>query len=351
MRLRTVAISLAGLVAASVPALADAVSDFYSGPGKQVRMIIRSGVGGGYDQYSRLMARHIGKHIPGNPQILPVNMPGGGGIVAANYVAKVAPRDGTILTMVSQGLTVDQALGLNPSFQADLREFHWIGNMSNSSQTLAVWHTSQTKTLEDAKRRETLIGSTGAGSISTQLPVIFNNMLGTKFKIIAGYADGKDVDLAMERGEVEGRGANPWVSYQSQSPRFISDKLIIPLVQVGLVRDLPNVPMLNELARRPEDQPVLDFMSKAAAVGRPIATTPGVPADRVAALRRAFDATIKDPEFIKEAETSRSEINAMPGEELARIINELIGAPAPVLAAVKKALESKDVTEDLPKKK
>lgn len=331
-------------------ALADPVSDFYSGPGKQMKMIIRSAPGGGYDQYARLLARFMGRHIPGSPTILPVNMPGGGGIVSANYVAKIAPRDGSILTMVSQGLTVDQALGLNASFQADLREFNWVGNMSNSSQVLAVWHTSKTKTLEDARNRETLIGSTGAGSISTQLPVIYNNLLGTKFKIIAGYGDGKDVDLAMEREEVEGRGANPWVSYQAQTPRFITDKLIVPLIQAGLVKDLPNVPFLKDMARKPEDQPVLDFMSKAIAVGRPVATTPGTPADRVAALRAAFDATLKDPDFIKEAETQRAEINAMPGAELAKIIDDVISSPPEVLARVKKALESKDVQEDLPKK-
>jgi tripartite-type tricarboxylate transporter receptor subunit TctC len=339
------ALALAGGLAAAAPAIADPVSDFYAGTGKQMRMIIRSGVGGGYDSYARLLARHIGKHIPGAPTVMPVNMPGGGGIVSANWVAKLAPRDGTIITMVSQGLSVDQALGLNPTFQADLREFHWIGNMSNSSQVLATWHTSATKSLADARARETLIGSTGAGSISTQLPVIYNNLLGTKFKIVAGYPDGRDVDLAMERGEVEGRGANPWVSYQAQSPRFVSDKLIIPIVQAGLVKDLPNVPFLSELARRPEDQPVLDFMSKAIAVGRPVATTPGTPADRVAALRRAFDATIKDPEFIKEAETQRAEINAMSGVELARIINEIIGAPPEVLQRVKASLQSNDIDE------
>ena len=334
------------------PAMADAVSDFYSGPGRQMKMIIRSAPGGGYDQYARLLARHMGRHIPGNPTIMPVNMPGGGGIVSANWVAELAPKDGSILTMVSQGLATDQALGLNPTFKADLRKFNWIGNMSNSAQVLAVWHTSKTKTFEDARKRETLIGSTGAGSMSTQMPVIINNVLGSKFKIIAGYGDGKDVDLAMEREEVEGRGSNPWVSYQAQTPRFISDKLIIPIIQLGLEKDshLPDVPLVRDLAKTPEDKVILDFFSKAVAVGRPVATTPGAPADRVAALRRAFDATLADPEFIKNADNERAEIAAMTGEQLAKIIDEVIGAPPAVLASVKKALESKDVQEDLPKK-
>jgi tripartite-type tricarboxylate transporter receptor subunit TctC len=168
----------AALIGPAAPAGADPVADFYTG--KQIRFIIRSGVGGSYDQYSRLLARHIGKHIPGNPSVLPVNMPGGGGIRAATYVAKVAPQDGTILTMVSQGLPVDQALGLNPSFQADLREFPWIGNVSSSNQVLVTWHTSPTKTLDQLMARETVIGSSQAGSISVQMPAVLNNIVGTR---------------------------------------------------------------------------------------------------------------------------------------------------------------------------
>src|SRR5262245_31256793 len=144
------------LAVAATPTCADAVADFYAG--KQVRFIIRSGPGGGYDQYSRILGRHIGKHIPGRPHVIPVNMPGGGGIRAANYVAKIAPQDGTILTIVSQGLPVDQALGLKPSFQADLNDFIWVGNLSSSNQVLVTWHTSPTKTLADIMKRETTIG-------------------------------------------------------------------------------------------------------------------------------------------------------------------------------------------------
>src|SRR4051812_43547220 len=161
------------LAAAIAPACADPVADFYAG--KQIRFIIRSGAGGSYDSYSRLLARHIGKHIPGNPTVLPINMPGGGGIRAANYVAKVAPQDGTILTMLSQGTPTDQALGLNASLQADLRDFHWIGNVSAANQVLVTWHTSPTKSLADLMRRETVIGSSGAGSISVQMPAVLNN--------------------------------------------------------------------------------------------------------------------------------------------------------------------------------
>lgn len=336
----TVSIAVAVVV---TPAAADAVADFYQD--KEIRFIIRSGVGGGYDSYARLLGRHIGKHIPGKPTIVPINMPGGGGIRAANYVAKVAPKDGTILTIVSQGLPVDQALELNPSFQADLRDFHWIGNMSSSNQVLVTWHTSKTKTLADLMRRETIIGSTQAGSISVQMPAVYNNVLGTKIKIIFGYPDGRDVNLAMERGEIEGRATNPWASYVSVTPQYVAKKLIIPIIQVGMEKDpaLPNVPLLREQkAKDPADQGVLEYMSKATVVGRPIATTPGVPAERVAALRKAFDATLKDPEFIADAKKQRAEIDAMTGAQLAQIINELIAAPADLRARVKRAIQPKD---------
>jgi tripartite-type tricarboxylate transporter receptor subunit TctC len=326
-------------VVAATPAAADPVADFYSG--KQIKFVIRSGVGGSYDSYSRLLARHIGKHIPGNPTVVPVNMPGGGGIRAANYVAKIAPQDGTILTIVSQGLPVDQALGLNASFQADLRDFHWVGNISASNQVLVTWHTSPTKTLADLMRRETVIGSSQAGSISVQMPAVLNNIVGTKIRIVFGYPDGRDINLAMERGEVEGRATNPWASYISTDPQYVENKLIIPVIQMGMEKDpnLPQVPLMRDLARSPADQPVLDFMSKAVSFGRPIATTPGVPAERVAALRRAFDAALKDPAFIQEAKTQRAEIQPMSGAELEAVVRDIIGAPADLRERVKLAIQ------------
>jgi tripartite-type tricarboxylate transporter receptor subunit TctC len=337
------AILTAAMVPIATPAAADPVADFYNG--KQIRFIIRSGVGGGYDQYSRLLGRHIGKHIPGQPTVLPVNMPGGGGIRAANYVAKIAPQDGTILTIVSQGLPVDQALGLNPSFQADLRDFHWVGNLSSSNQVLVTWHTSPTKTLADMMKRETTIGSTQAGSISVQMPAVLNNVIGTKIKIVFGYPDGRDVNIAMERGEVEGRATNPWASYLAVTPHLVEKKLIIPIIQIGMMKDpaLPHVPLLRDLkAIDPDDQAVLEFMSKATVVGRPIATTPNVPPDRLAALRRAFDLTLKDPEFIKEAQTQRAEIQPMTGAELTQAVHEIIATSAALRDRVKSAIQPKD---------
>ena len=333
--------TLALIALAASPAFADPVEDFYRG--KQLQFIIRTPVGGDYDSYSRLVARHMGKHIPGKPNILAVNMPGGGGIIAANHVGLAAPKDGTILTMVSQGLPVDQALGLNPSLRTDMRQFNWIGNVVNANQLLVTWHTSKTKTLEDAKKRETAIGSTGAGSASVQLPAFYNNILGTRFKIVVGYPGGQDIDLAMERGEVEGRGTNTYTGYQTSKPQYLSQKLIIPLIQVGAKKEveLPDVPLLLDLDVKPADKPLLAYMSKAITVGRPIGTSPGVPPERVAALRRAFDLTLQDPEFIAEAKLQNAEVRPMSGAELAGVIRDLIEAPQDVRDRVKIALEPK----------
>ncbi|MFM1814123.1 MAG: hypothetical protein RLZ98_818 [Pseudomonadota bacterium] len=348
---RRLAIAAGLMLFSASAAVADSVAEFYKG--NQIRFIIRSGVGGGYDQYARLLGRHIGRHIPGNPSVLPVNMPGGGGIVAANYVAVRAPRDGSILTIVSQGLPVDQALGLNKSFQADLREFNWIGNLSNSNQVLVTWHTAKTKSLDDLMKRETLIGATGAGSISVQMPSFLNNIVGTKIKIVFGYPNGGDVNIAMERGEVEGRSTNPWASYKAVTPQYISEKKIIPILQMGLTKDpdLPNVPLMRDLAKTPEQKLVLDYMSKSVAVGRPIATTPGVPKERVAALRAAFDATLVDPQFKSEADKQRAEINPMTGAELEQIVRELIEAPQSVRDKVKTAMERPQDAKKIPRKK
>ncbi len=329
------------LMLAAGSAAADPVADFYRG--KQIQFIIRTPVGGDYDSYSRLVARHIGKHIPGRPSVVPINMPGGGGIIAANHVGLVAPKDGTVLTMVSQGLPVDQALGLNPSLRTDMRAFNWIGNVVNANQLIVTWHTSPTKSLADAKRRVTTIGSTGAGSISTQLPAFYNNVLGTKFKIIVGYPGGNEVDLAMERGEVEGRGTNTLTGYATSKPHYLTEKLIIPLLQVGMAKEpeLPQVPLLLDQASKPEDKVLLEYMSRAITVGRPIGTSPGVPPERVAALRRAFDLTLKDPEFIAEAKAQNAEIRPMSGSELEAVIRSLIDTPKPILDRVKVAIEPK----------
>jgi tripartite-type tricarboxylate transporter receptor subunit TctC len=339
-----VAMSAGPVVLSATSAAADAVKDFYSGQGKKMQFVIRSTPGGGYDLLTRLLARHLGRFIPGNPNITPVNMPGGGGIVAANYLYLIAPKDGTVLEIISQGLTVDQALGLSPQLKADMKKLNWIASVVNSNQLLVTWNTSKTKNLDDARKRETTIGSTGAGSVSVQLPALYNNVLGTKFKIIFGYRGGHAIDLAMERGEVEGRGTNPYTDWMAAKPTWIPQKKIIPIIQVGLKKEeaLPEVPLLLDQKVSAEHKPVVEFMSKAATLGRPLATTPGVPKERVAALRKAFFEMIKNPRFIEDAKRSNSTIRPQSGDDLAALVASIIDTPQEVKDRVKSVLRPKD---------
>ncbi|MCC2098762.1 MAG: hypothetical protein KDJ29_17855 [Hyphomicrobiales bacterium] len=334
-------LTVAALVAGgAAPAAADSVRDFYSGPGKKMQFVIRSTPGGGYDLLTRLLSRHLGRFIPGNPTLTPVNMPGGGGIVAANYLYNVAPKDGSVIEIISQGLAVDQALGLSKQLRADLRKFNWIVNVVYSNQTLVTWGKSKTKSLAEARKRVTTIGSTGAGSVSVQLPALLNNTIGTKFKIIFGYRGGHAINIAMERGEVEGRGANPYTDWMASQPNWIPDRIVIPIVQIGLKKEagLPDTPLLLDQKVAPEDRPVIEFMSKAAAVGRPLATAPGVPKERVQALEKAFFDMAKDPKFLEDAKRSHSTIRPMTGKDITALITGIIETPQDVKDRVKAVL-------------
>jgi tripartite-type tricarboxylate transporter receptor subunit TctC len=331
---------------AADPAASASVEEFYKG--RQMKMIIRSSPGGGYDTYARLLAQHVGRHIPGGPKMIAINMPGGGGIRAANYVANIAPKDGSILTIMSRGLPMYQAMG-GTKFKGDVRNFNWICDLSDSNPLLVTWHKSPTKTIEDAKKRETILGATGAGSISVQIPVAYNRLLGTKLKIIFGYKGGSAVNLAIERGEVEGRATNNLASWKSTHPQWIKEKKLNLLMQLGLKKDkeLPDVPLLTDLAKGdPEKEKVARFLSLAYAVGRPIATGPGVPAERVVALRKACGATMTDPKFLEEARGQRAEIGYLPGEEVQKIITEIVDSPKPLVETVKFYMKPKGKEAD-----
>lgn len=318
-------------------ARADAVEDFYKG--KQMRFIIRSDPGGSYDLYSRMIGRYIVRYIPGNPTILPVNMPGGGGLLAINHIAQVAPKDGTILTIPSLGLPMYQAINFfGDKLKADMGKFNWIGNVTDSNPVLVTWHASKVKTLEDAKKQVAYLGTTGAGSISAQLPAVYNNLLGTKFKVIYGY--GGDDAIAMERGEVDGRATNTWSSYKSTRPDWVKKNQLNYLLQVGLKKEpeLPNVPLLSELATNDEQKQIFDFFSTVVAITRPVATSPDVPPERVEALRKAFMATMKDKDFLAEAEKQQADVSPMPGDEVQRLTQRLLDTPKPLLERVKAAM-------------
>jgi tripartite-type tricarboxylate transporter receptor subunit TctC len=303
------------------------VEDFYKG--KTISMVIGYSPGGGYDTYARLVARYMGEHIPGKPQIVPRNMPGGSSRTAAAYIYNVAPKDGTVLGTADQSLALAQALG--EKLQFDVTKFIFIGNPSAENNTTVTWHTSGVATIDDARRTEVPVGATG-GSTSSQYPKAMNAILGTKFKIITGYPGGNDINLAMERGEVSGRGSNSWASWKGTRPDWLRDKKINILVQIGLTKapDLQDVPLLADLAEKPEDKAVLRLLSAPSAIGRPIFTTPGVPEDRVKALRAAFDQTIRDPGFLAEAQKAGLELDPVSGSELQKIVEEIAATPKEV---------------------
>jgi tripartite-type tricarboxylate transporter receptor subunit TctC len=331
------ALSLAIAIAGSVPAAADPIEDFYRG--KQIKIYVRAAAGGNYDVYSRLLGRHMVRFLPGNPTVVTVNMPGGGGIVALNYVANVAPKDGTVLTMITQSFPMDQALGLDKNLKVDLRTLNFIGNMSDTNEFFMTAKGSQTKTLEDARRRETVFAATGIGSIVTRLAALYNNTLGTKFKVIYGYPSGPDMTLALERGEVEGRStSNPQVLAPTKAEIVAKYNF---LLQAGMrkVPQYEEVPLLREMARNGEEQQIFDFISRAVVIARPMVTSAGVPAERVAALRRAFDTAMTDPLFLEEAAKQSLEINGKGGDELQRMVSDMIDTPAAVLEKVARVIQ------------
>jgi tripartite-type tricarboxylate transporter receptor subunit TctC len=332
-------LTLAAAALCAGPLAADPVADFYRG--KSVSMIIATSPGGDYDARGRLLARHIGRHIPGQPTVIPRNMPGAVGIQAANWLANVAPRDGTVLHAIMQNMPAHQALG-GANVEFDVRRFQWLGSTTESPNVVNSWYTTGIRTIEDVKTKELVVGAPGTATASVYYPKVMNAVIGTKFKIITGYPGGNDVNLAMERGEVGGRGANSWASWKSTRAQWIAEKKIIILVQIGPRRhpELADVPLLTELATNADDRAVLEFMSADIVLSRAVVTTPESPPERVAALRRAFDATLRDPQFLAEAAQAQMDISAVDGGQAQRVATSIIDTPTAVLARTKALLES-----------
>jgi tripartite-type tricarboxylate transporter receptor subunit TctC len=312
--------------------------DFFAG--KSITISTFTPPGGSYDTYARLLARHIGRFIPGRPNVIVLNQPGAGGLVALNYAGKIAPRDGTFLTLVGVGLLLQEATG-GQGMQVSLRDFRWIGNFSKINNAIVTEKTSRTKTIADAMKQEVLLGSVGIGSIDAQLPAAFNALVGTRFKVVFGYAGSKEILLAMERGEVEGK-LNGWPAFKAEMPPSRIAELNV-LAQVGLApdADLPNVPLFTDLVKTDAQKAsVAEFLSLSMAISRPLAAAPEVPADRVEILRRAFDATLKFPEFLADSQKAGFDINPMTGEEVQDGIERVVNAPKDVIARSKAAIET-----------
>jgi tripartite-type tricarboxylate transporter receptor subunit TctC len=287
------------------------------GPSKTLTIYIPGPAGGGsYDLYGRLLARHIGRYLPGNPTVIPSNMPGAGGIICANFLYNKAPKDGSAIAIVFQTMGEEQALGAD-NVQFDIAKFNWIGRTTSNVEIAYTWHTSPTKTIEHAKRRETVMGASGPATFV--YPLLLNNIIGTRFKIVRGYQGGRELNLAMQRGEVEGTTTS--FNTVTTTTDWLKTGQISILVQYAPQRHpgLPNVPTVGELVSAPEDQELFAFLTQGSAVGRSFAAPPGVPPEQVETLRSAFDATMKDPQLIAEIKQLKAEFDPMPGRDLQQL--------------------------------
>ena len=312
------------LLCLALTALTSAVgaqTAFYSG--KTIELIVGYPPGGSNDVYGRAVARHIGRFIPGHPQVIFRNMPGAGSILAANHIYNVAPKDGTVLGLLAATNTLDEKLGAN-GVKFETAKFNWIGRVSSAINVTGIWHMSRIKTVQDALAHEVSLGATGAGSTVFVYPNVLNRVVGTKFKLIMGYGGSNEAMLAVERGEVEGHSTS-LEAYKAAQPDWIKDKKINFIVQYGLKRhpDLPDVPTCVELARNAEEAAILKAVVNATEIGKSILTSPGVPAERVSILRRAFDEMVWDGDFIRELEAMRVELTPMNGVELQNLVQDV----------------------------
>jgi tripartite-type tricarboxylate transporter receptor subunit TctC len=319
--------AIAGFTVCAFSASALHAADFYKG--KELKLVSGSGVGGGYDGYSRLLARHIGDHIPGHPNLVVQNMPGASGIKAANWLYNVAPKDGTVFGGTYNNLVIEPLLG-DKQTQFDPRKFQWIGAMGKQYLTCSVWHTSPVHTVEDAMKQEVKVSTTGATGNSSRFPEMLNKLLGTKFKIISGYTT-SGMRLAVERGEVDGICGFSLDTFEASNPDWIRDKKLRFFLVEEPLKELPGVPRLADYVKNPLDLAAIKVLEVRDEVGRPHMLPPGVPKDRVKELRDAFMATMKDPKFLAEADKLHIGIDPLSGEQVEKEINEAYAQPKNVI--------------------
>lgn len=321
-------------IAISGAARAQSPEEFFKG--KNVTLLIPFDVGSGYDTYARAVARHIGRHIPGQPTLVPSNMLGGGGMVMANHLYNVAPKDGTTISLFSRGNISEPLLG-NTAVRFDPRNFSWIGNIAGETSICAAWHTAGFSTWEDLKKKEFIATSSGASAENNTYPLLFNSILGTRFKVVIGYKGGADMNKAIEGREADGRCGWSWTSIKTTQLSWITEKKIVVLLQGALkkAKDLPDVPLVLDLAPTPLDRQALEFAFTPQAVAWAVAGPPSLPSDRLAALRKAFMATMKDEAFLAEAKRLQLDIDPSPAEEIMAIIDNMYKAPPAAIAKLR----------------
>ena len=317
------------------PALAPG-QDFYKG--KQVDLYIGYSVGGGYDIYARLLARHLGRHIPGNPTVVPRNMPGAGSLTLANWLYGAGPKDGTVFGTIGRGIAFDPLLGgKGAKFKAT--EFAWIGSANDEVSLCVAWAKTGITRFEELYTRELIVGGTGATADTDLFPKVLNGVLGTRMRIVSGYPGGNDITLAMERGEVDGRCGWSWSSIKTNHPAWVKDGTLKLLVQLSLEKheDLPNVPLIMDMVKTEEQRGALRLVFARQVMGRPFLAPPGLPKERVALLRKAFMETMQDPKLLAEAQKLNLEITAVSGEKVQELVAEVYRTPPEI---VNKAVEA-----------
>jgi tripartite-type tricarboxylate transporter receptor subunit TctC len=324
-----------GLATALAMALSSAsaqpAAEFYRG--KTIELDIGTSAGGGYDVHSRLLARHMPKYLPGNPTIVPKNVEGASGVRLANMLYNTAPHDGTVFGILLRNVPFEPMFG-NKAAQFDASKFTWIGSASNEVSICVSWHTSGVATLDDLLTKDLIVGGIGSSTDLAVFPKIINGVLGTRMKVVNGYAGGNEVMLAMERGEVGGRCAWSWSAAKATRQDWIDHKQINIFAQTALRKhpELPNVPLVLDYAKTDADRSILKLVFARQEFAWPYIAPPGVPADRIAALRRAFMETMKDKDFLADAEKAKLEIMPVPGEQIEKLVGELNATPASVIA-------------------
>ncbi|HXS39901.1 MAG TPA: tripartite tricarboxylate transporter substrate-binding protein [Stellaceae bacterium] len=339
--LKRAAVAGAVLLAAPSAFAADTVADFYKG--RTVTIDIGYSAGGGYDLYARTLARHLGEHIPGKPSVIPQNMPGAGSLKATNYLYNIAPKDGTVIATFARGMAM-QPLFDKTGVEFDAQKLNWIGSITNEVSICAFRSDSGIKTWQDMLTKSYTVGGTGSGSDTDVFPDVLRHMFHMKIKLVTGYPGGKDILLAMQRGEVKGRCGWSWSSVKSTSYALYQKKEITVPVQLALKKhpDLPDVPLIMDLTKDPDERAALRLIFGRQSVARPYAAPPGVPAERIAALRKAFDDTMKDPAFLAEADKTKLEVEPVSGEEVQALVTEIYKSSPKVVKIAADAVKGGD---------
>jgi tripartite-type tricarboxylate transporter receptor subunit TctC len=318
-------------------ACAQSPADFYKG--KTLEFYIGYSVGGGYDNYARVLARHFGNHMPGNPAVLPQNMPGAGSLRSANWLYNAAPKDGSVIGMFSRGMAMEPLIGTSQT-QFDAQKFSWLGSGTNEVSTCVTWHESAVKTWADALKTPFTVGGEGSGSDPDIFATVVRNVFGVKLRLVSGYPGSAEVALAIERREVDGRCGWSYSSLRLQRPDWIAKRQVNILVQLALSKtpELPDVPLITDFAATDRKRQILRLVFSRQAMARPFTAPPGIPAERKAALRKAFADTMADPAFLDEAKQRGLEVNPVSGEEIDALIGDLYRSPPDVVAEVRASL-------------